>query len=199
MARYQDLTIKQFLQCKLIAELETDPIIRKTKMLAMVSGRTLDEVESLPLDKLLKELKGLDQAETLQEDAKVKMKFRLGGKRWIIKWRQQDLTAEQYIDSTFFCKDQDKILQNIHNILASLAVERGWFKELGYSGETHKERAELFYNHMKIKDAYPIMLFFCRYYKTLADNIQIYLAEEADKLLGEVKSHLEKNGDGLQP
>jgi hypothetical protein len=195
---YDNLTIKQFLQCKLIAELEKDPVTRKMKMYAEVSGKTLEEVEAMPIGDLVAGLKSLDSIDTLTTDSKVNMKFKLGGKRWIIKWRQQDLTGEQYIDSTFFCKDETKLIQNIHNILASLAVERGWFKELPYSGETHKERADLFYNHMKIKDAYPIMLFFCEYFKTLADNIQIYLVTEAEKVTREVREHLEKNGVGLQ-
>ena len=188
MKNYSELTIKQFLRCKTIADLETDPIMRKVKMLAEIEGKDVDEVESLPISQLLERLKGLDQIEAMQPDQKIKLKFKLGGKRFIVKWRQQDLTAAQYIDATHFCKDPDKIIHNVHNILAALVVERTWWgKEKKYNGDKHKEIADLFYNEMKISTAYPIMLFFCRYYEALVTNIITYLGEEAERQMSSIK------------
>jgi hypothetical protein len=188
MKNYSELTIKQFLRCKTIADLETDPIMRKVKMLAEIEGKDVDEVESMPIGDLLARLKGLEQIEAMQPDQKIKLKFKLGGKRFIVKWRQQDLTAAQYIDATHFCKDPDKIIHNIHNILAALVVERTWWgKEKKYNGDKHKEIADLFYNEMKISTAYPIMLFFCRYYEALVANIITYLGEEAERQMSSIK------------
>ena len=199
MADLNDLTIKQFLKCKTISELETDPVIRKLKLFAEIKGKTFDEVESIPMNELFAQLRELDTLQTLPTDSKVNMKFKVGGKKYIIKWRQQDLTAEQYIDARYFCKYPDKIVHNIHNILASLAVERNWLSESPYSGETHKERAEAIMNELKISQAYPIMVFFCEFYKMLTDNTLTYMVEESSKLLKEVEQHFTKNGDGLQP
>lgn len=188
MKNYSELTIKQFLRCKTIADLETDPIMRKVKMLAEIDGKDVDEVESLPIGELLERLKGLEQIEAMQPDQKIKLKFKLGGKRFIVKWRQQDLTAAQYIDATHFCKEQDKIIYNIHNILAALVVERTWWgKEKKYNGDKHKEIADLFYNQMKISTAYPIMLFFCKYYEALVTNMLTYLGEAAEKQMSSIK------------
>ena len=188
MKNYSELTIKQFLKCKTIADLETDPIMRKVKMLAEIEGKDVDEVESLPIGELLERLKGLEQIEAMQPDQKIKLKFKLGGKRFIVKWRQQDLTAAQYIDATHFCKEPDKIIHNIHNILAALVVERTWWgKEKKYNGDKHKEIADLFYNQMKISTAYPIMLFFCKYYEALVTNMLTYLGEEAEKQMSSIK------------
>jgi hypothetical protein len=188
MKNYSELTIKQFLRCKTIADLETDPIMRKVKMLAEIEGKDVDEVESMPIGDLLARLKGLEQIEAMQPDQKIKLKFKLGGKRFIVKWRQQDLTAAQYIDATHFCKDPDKIIHNIHNILAALVVERTWWgKEKKYNGDKHKEIADLFYNEMKISTAYPIMLFFCKYYEALVANIITYLGEEAERQMSSIK------------
>lgn len=188
MKNYSELTIKQFLRCKTIADLETDPIMRKVKMLAEIEGKDVDEVESMPIGDLLSRLKGLEQIEAMQPDQKIKLKFKLGGKRFIVKWRQQDLTAAQYIDATHFCKEQDKIIHNIHNILAALVVERTWWgKEKKYNGDKHKEIADLFYNQMKISTAYPIMLFFCKYYEALVTNMLTYLGAEAEKQMSSIK------------
>jgi hypothetical protein len=194
ISTYSDLTIKQYLQCKIIAELEPDPLIRKMKMLAEVSGKTLEWAESLPLGELRSRLKDLDQINETPKEGGAKMKFKIGGKTYKIKWRAQDMTGDQYIDATHFCKDPTKIESNIHNILSALAVECGWFKDKPYSGETHKERADLFFNEMKMKQAYPIMVFFCEYFKILEVNTLTYLAEAGEKLV----TDFTQNGVGLQ-
>lgn len=194
ISNYSDLTIKQYLQCKMIAELEPDPLIRKMKMLAEVSGKSLDWAESLPLGELNSKLRDLDQINATPKEGGAKMKFKIGGKTYRIKWRAQDMTGDQYIDATHFCKDSTKLESNIHNILAALAVEAGWWSDKPYSGDTHKERADLFFNEMKMSQAYPIMVFFCEYFKTLQDNILTYLVKEGEKLV----TDFTQNGDGLQ-
>ena len=143
-------------------------------------------------------LRKFEVNDTLDSNAKVKMKFKLGGKKYIILWRQQDMTAEQYIDASHFCKDQTNIVHNIHNILASLAVERTWWKNKPYSGETHKERAELFKREMRIKDAYPVMVFFYTYFKKLDDNTLTFLEKEAAKVKEVLGKRFTQSGVGLQ-
>ena len=122
------------------------------------------------------------------------MDFKVKGRRFKCIWQTQKLTAAQYIDATSFCKDEASIINNIHNILAAICIEKTWYgKVKKYDGVNHKEVADLFLNHMKIEVAYPIMLFFCRYYKELADNILIYLEAEANKAMEKVKPILDKH------
>jgi hypothetical protein len=67
-------------------------------------------------------------------------------------------------------------------------VERTWWgKEKKYNGDKHKEIADLFYNQMKISTAYPIMLFFCKYYEALVTNMLTYLGAEAEKQMSSIK------------
>lgn len=205
IGNYNQLTIKQFLKIKLISELEQDPLHRKVLILSEISGQSVDDIESMPIGDMIEALKGLDKIENLQTDEKIKLKFKVGGRKFIVKWKEQELTSEQFIDVSHFCKDPDKILSNIHNILASVCVERNWYgKELGYKGDKHKEIADLFYNEMKIATAYPIMLFFCKYYEELQRNILTFLESEANQAMKNTKElmekfkDLEKSGDGLQ-
>ena len=205
IGNYNQLTIKQFLKIKLISELEQDPLHRKVLILSEISGQSVDDIESMPIGDMIEALKGLDKIENLQTDEKIKLKFKVGGRKFIVKWKEQELTSEQFIDVSHFCKDPDKILSNIHNILASVCVERNWYgKELGYKGDKHKEIADLFYNEMKIATAYPIMLFFCKYYEELQRNILTFLESEASKAMKNTKelmekfTDLERSGDGLQ-
>ncbi|MFN9518899.1 MAG: hypothetical protein ACK574_04115 [Bacteroidota bacterium] len=200
LGNYYDLTIKQFLNFKSITELESDPVLRNLKLLALIEDKTLEEVEDLPIGELVNKVKKLSQIEALKPDEKVKMTIKLKGKKYRVKWKQQDLTAAQYIDATHFCKDSTKITNNIHNILAAISVEVDWLgRDKPYNGSKHKEVADLFYNHMKISQAYPIMLFFCKYYKELAEATLTYLEQEAKQAAKVVmEKHSAIGGDGLQ-
>lgn len=186
--KFDKITIGQFLKCKTIADLEPDLINRNIKLLAELSGKTFDEVESMPIEQLTNALKDFNKFELLNTDAKVKMDFKVNGRRFKCIWQTQKLTAAQYIDATSFCKDEKNIVANIHNILASICVEKNWLgKVKKYDGANHKEVADLFYNHLKIDVAYPIMLFFCKYFKELGDNILTYLESEANKAMDKAK------------
>lgn len=199
ITNYNQLSIKQFLTCKRISEMEQDPIMRKVKMLAEISGKSEDEIEDLPISELKKQLEEFSQIETLTGNKKVKMKFKVKGRRFEVIWRQQELTASQFIDSTFFTKDSTDLVNQIHNILAAICVEKTWYgKRKKYDGANHKEIADLFYNEMKISTAYPIMLFFCKYSEALQENTEICLMEELKEMNKTIQEHLTKSGDGLQ-
>jgi len=197
ISKYSDLTIKQFLNCKLISEMQTDPIDRNVRLLAEVSGKTVDEIESLPLTELKAKLKYLANIEDLGEVGKVRMKFKVKGKSFKVIWKTQELTSGQYIDVSHFTKEPDKIIYNIHNILAAISVPMKYgLIQQKYDGAKHKDIADLLYNHMTIAQAYPIMLFFCRYFEELDSNILTYLVEEGKKALKEVEAHFTPNTVG---
>jgi hypothetical protein len=197
ISKYSDLTIKQFLNCKLISEMQTDPIDRNVRLLAEVSGKSVDEIESLPLTELKAKLKYLANIEDLGEVGKVRMKFKVKGKSFKVIWKTQELTSGQYIDVSHFTKEPEKIIYNIHNILAAISVPMKYgLIQQKYDGAKHKDIADLLYNHMTIAQAYPIMLFFCRYYEELDSNILTYLVEEGKKALKEVEAHFSQNTVG---
>jgi hypothetical protein len=197
ISKYSDLTIKQFLNCKLISEMQTDPIDRNVRLLAEVSGKTVDEVESLPLTELKAKLKYLANIEDLGEVGKVRMKFKVKGKSFKVIWKTQELTSGQYIDVSHFTKEPDKIIYNIHNILAAISVPMKYgLIQQKYNGAKHKDIADLLYNHMTIAQAYPIMLFFCKYFAELDSNILTFLVQEGKKALKEVEAHFTQNTVG---
>ena len=186
---YSDLTIKQFIKCKQISELEDDPILRKVKLLAEVTGRTTEEVETMPLADMMHQLKQLDQLTGMEHSENVDMKFKVKGKRFECIWKVQELTAAQYIDVKHFAKDPNKLTENIHNILAAICVERTWYgKRKPYNGTNHEAIANHLYTHMTINQAYPIMVFFCKFSEALSSAILTYTVEEAQKLKQQITS-----------
>jgi hypothetical protein len=177
--------------------MQTDPIDRNVRLLAEVSGKSVDEIESLPLTELKAKLKYLANIEDLGEVGKVRMKFKVKGKSFKVIWKTQELTSGQYIDVSHFTKEPDKIIYNIHNILAAISVPMKYgLIQQKYDGAKHKDIADLLYNHMTIAQAYPIMLFFCKFFAELDSNILTYLVEEGKKALKEVEAHFSQNTVG---
>lgn len=202
-----ELTIKQFLNCKRIADLEQDPLNRNIRLLAEVSGMTIDEVEALPIEVLKKRLKELSDINTLVEGSKVNMNIKVKGERFRIVWQLNKLTAAQYIEVCEWTKDSENIIYNIHKILASLAIRRTWYgKLMKRDASEHKYISDLFYNHMKIGQAYPIMLFFCKFSQALHENILTSLEVElktltqklASKYKQQTQMDIGANGAGLR-
>jgi hypothetical protein len=177
--------------------MESDPIDKNVRLLAEMSGKSVDEIESLPISELKEKLKHLANIEDLGEVGKVRMKFKVKGKYFKVIWKTQDLTSGQYIDVSHFTKDPQQIIYNIHNILAAICVPMKYgLIQQKYDGAKHKDIADLLYNHMTIAQAYPIMLFFCRYYEELDKAILTYLAEEAKKTLKVVEEHFTQSTVG---
>ncbi len=177
--------------------MQSDPIDKNVRLLAEVSGKSVDEIESLPITELKAKLKHLANIEDLGEVGKVRMKFKVKGKSFKVIWKTQDLTSGQYIDVSHFTKEPEQIIYNIHNILAAICVPMKYgLIQQKYDGTKHKDIADLLYNHMTIAQAYPIMLFFCRYYEELDKAILTYLVEESQKTLKVVEERFTQSTVG---
>ena len=65
--KFEKITISQFIKCKTIAELETDPLNRNIKLLAELTNKTFDEIESMPIEDLTKSLKAFSEIVNAEE------------------------------------------------------------------------------------------------------------------------------------
>ena len=93
----------------------------------------------------------------------------------------RNITGGQYIDLSSYCKNQDKIMENIHYLSAIVCDEVSWYGgKKKYDGEKLNEKAELF-KQLPITVLYPITLFFCTNLLALTDAIQTYLEQEIQK------------------
>ena len=174
--------------------MESDPIDKNVRLLAEVSGKSVSEVENLPLTELKAKLKYLSNIEDLGEVGKIRMKFKIKNKYFKVIWKTQELTSAQYIDVSHFTKEPEQIIYNIHNILAAICVPMKYgLIQQKYNGSNHKEISDLIYNHMTIAQAYPIMLFFCKFYEELDKATLTYLVEAGKKTLTEVEEHFSQN------
>ena len=173
---------------------------KSIRLLSEISGKTQEQIEEMPIIEMKAQLKELYEIEHLNENTKVNMNIKVKGERFRVVWELTKLTAAQYIEVAEWTKEPEKIIYNIHKILASLVVRRTWYgKTKKWDATEHKYIADLFYNNMKIEQAYPIMLFFCKYSEALHDSMRTYLAEQAVKLTREAQEMIiGESGDGLR-
>lgn len=176
---YYNITIEQYCKLKSVGKIKSDPIERQISELAILSGKSETYFETMPLPKLMRQIKNFTNFQT-EPSKKLSNYIIVGWRLYKVDWRLTEISAAQFIDMGEFVKDQETIDENIHNIMACLTRRVKWFKAEKYRG--HSERADFFYKKMKIKKAFPVALFFCRYFQELLNHIPSFLEKEIQKL-----------------
>ncbi|MEI7668922.1 MAG: hypothetical protein WCJ33_02435 [Pseudomonadota bacterium] len=91
--------------------------------------------------------------------------FTFKGKIYRTETEIQNIKGGQYIDLTSYTSDADKIIPNLHYLIAIMTSEVNWFGfKKKYSGEAMIKRAELF-KKLPITITYPLCVFFVRTWK----------------------------------
>jgi hypothetical protein len=178
---YFNLTLRQFIKLNQIPK--EDWLERL--LFVYPKSKTLDIIKCSILYEDLKE------AENELPKTKLSKFYRVGWNWYYLNTKLSAVRADQFIDLAHFA-GQEEPTEEIHNILAVFLIPvKSFFGEWLYKGSIHKEVANDLLN-MKLKDATPIMVFFCNYLEKLSEAIPTYLVEKAEKL-----SLFIKNGDGL--
>lgn len=204
------LTIDKFQKLQSIATLETDEILRASKLVQVLLDKTEDYVESLPprnfgmlCAKLQKafDLK-IDQA-TMSIPSSL---IQANGKAYHLNFDvKMPFNTGRYIEVLTFSKDDP--IMNMHNILASICTPMSWswrklnFVKLDYDALKHEEYA----NDMKqadFKHGYFAMVFFYQVLKHSTNNTMDCLISEMNlrkvnkKRVQQLKRILQIIGDG---
>jgi len=180
---YFNLTLKQFIELNRIPK--EDWVERLSFVYPKANDERLSELPLLYED--------LVHAENELPKAKLSKFYKVGWNWYYLNTKLSAVRADQFIDLAHFA-GKDEPTEEIHNILAIFLIPvKSFFGKWLYNGSIHKEVANELLN-MNLKDATPIMVFFCNYLEKLSQAIPTYLTGKAEKL-----SHSIKNGVGLQP
>jgi hypothetical protein len=187
---YLNLTLSDYI--KLNSGLFETDFDRDIYRLSIVLKCSVESLKALPYEKIVSLSKELTELEKEDIKGSLKNRIKVGSKWFFADYRLTKLTAGQFIDVSSIV--QQDLELNIHKLLACFFTPLFWrfANPIPYDGGRHKEVSEDLLQ-MKIKDAYPIMVFFCRYLKESSEAIPTYLKEVNQEL----KTHLLKNGDGL--
>lgn len=148
---WKDITIQKFISINEILKSEQDELSKKIQIYNLLTGVPMEEIREMPLGVFFEKYNS-DFAFLLTEIPQVVPKYwEYNNVRYHITTEVEKLKAGQYIDFKEYSKEPEKI----HNIMAVLCYADG-----KYNGETHKERAEMFYKYMPITVVAPLAVFF---------------------------------------
>lgn len=151
--------------------------------IALLTERTIDEVNDMNLIELKKEVAKLRFMEVLPKE-KIQSAFYLKGQMYDVVLDMTKLTGAQVVDiQHFFEKGKDNPITQSHNLLACLCRRRNWMLLPGkYDGKRQSEVAEDIFLHLTMDIAYPILLFFSKVGAVLLPDIQNYLIFRVEKM-----------------
>lgn len=192
---YYNLTLKDFIELQQVKDLGIEA---KKKKLSIIYKIELEFFDGFTSEQIISLYSEFEQLESQPIKTTYKKRVKVGSRWFYVDYRLSKISASQFIDISHFSKSNP--IENIHKIVASCIRPISWKygKPSKYNGEEHEEISELLLNSMKVKDAYPIMLFFCTLSSKLSDNILTYFLSTKEETLNKLKLFTQ-NGDGLQP
>lgn len=181
---WHEVTIKQYLGINdLIIDQSIDMIDKQVRVIAELTGRSIDEIEQLDLS----EFKSMcSQTSFLYEKPSDRLtgSFIIDGVKYIFYPTKPIRKAKDFIDLSHLTKDKDHILDNIHKIMAVFCKPE--------TEQDFNERAEIFLQKLTIDKAYPIAVFFWTVFQKLSPIIQNSLIQTNQKRMTEMIEMLEE-------
>lgn len=194
MKEWRNITLKTLIEADKVSKEEGDPLEIQVRIIALITGKSEDEVWDMPkarLHKLLNEYQKLG----LPKEQKVK-DFKAGKWYWRPEMDISKFSGGQYMDCIELVKDKDKIIERLPDLLATICepyYNYPLFIKRKPKLSFEEKRAMLL--EARAEDVYPLSLFFCRVLIHLTKDTVSSLEEMAKNLKNQ-KTHSVSNGDG---
>ena len=159
--KFEDLTIKQYIDLLAVDALETSDIDKKIKKLAIVLGKKESEVEAMPITAF----ENIGFLNNIPKHLKFKEKTRIGFKTYKACTDLNDIGVNQLVD--FY--SLNKAYAPVNELLA--VVYRP------YNPDKHKEISQAFLSK-KVGDVLGTVFFFKNYFLKCEKHIQEYLENQ---------------------
>ena len=159
--KFEDLTIKQYIDLLAVDAMETSDIDKKIKKLAIVLNKKESEVEAMPITAF----ENIGFLSNIPKQLKFKEKTRIGFKTYKACTNLNDIGVNQLVD--FY--SLNKANAPINELLA--VVYRP------YNPDKHKEISQAFLSK-KVGDVLGTVFFFKHYYLRCEKHIALYLENQ---------------------
>ena len=197
--KWEDVTIKNYINLRPVLNSKLNPIERVVNILAVVTGQKRDVIKNISLKQYKSIKKKMSFLETeLPKQLKDK-RFKIGGQWYEFKVDAKKLLFGEYINSMEILQnakdDEEAIFNNLHHILTTICrpVKKtvfGW-KHIEVDSEVLRKTADNFLNNMPMTIAYPIGVFFYTHSEDLTKAIKTCLMQEAEKMTKEAREELD--------
>lgn len=173
---FNDLTIEQFQECYFV--LGSKPTLDSWIMvISILSGKSKDTIESLPIKELKKEINKLQFLLSPNLNEKVNKFISIKGRPFKAVFFASDMQTNQVADLKGLMHKEgqsvnDTIVENAHKLLACIYLPltlRG-FK---YVPSKHKEVSQYF-RKAKMGDVYGTLFFYSNLYRNLIEAINTF-------------------------
>jgi len=194
---WKNKTVRDFIRIQEVIHLELNPVKRMAKVLEIATKHNYDDLMQLPMQ----ELRALAKREEWAfnaPDGDSMYRFKFKGRRFEPIVDATRIKAEQFIDGTELSKGTELELIQRLNILMGVITEettprwKFWKKRL-----TDQEKFAMVLD-MPVAYVYPNVIFFCRVWATLLEDIPTYLEKMAEELTATAHG-MQKDMDGQQP
>lgn len=192
---WSEVTVEQFTALQNV--MKHDDLHEYEKNVAIISimsGWSEAAVKELSLKSYTNVMKSLAFLSSAVE-GKLQKYMMANGKKYRIESDVEKLTGGQYITLMHLMKDQDKVMDNMADILALFCIPstKTWFgwKDGTYNSEKHNAVAADM-KKAKMDVVYPLTAFFFESYKNYARSMQVYLAMMAKTNLKEAEKKLKR-------
>ena len=197
MSNWDKITTRDFIRIQEVIHLELNPVKRMAKVLEIATKHKYDDLMQLPMQ----ELRALAKREEWAfnaPDGDSMYRFKFKGRRFEPIVDATRIKAEQFIDGTELSKGTELELIQRLNILMGVITEettprwKFWKKRL-----TDQDKFAMVLD-MPVAYVYPNVIFFCRVWATLLEDIPTYLEKMAEELTATAHG-MQKDMDGKQP
>jgi len=171
------MKVKQFQELYFISKGEDIDFDKSIKMVGVLTGKTPEQVETMPMKKFNKQCATIVKAFEIFGKELIKGKpskyLFVNGRIYRLNYDLQK--ASKYVEGITFAKD---IINDIHKLLATIAEPINWRGKV-----YHREHADIAKDmeNVDFEAAYHAAVFFYLQYQILMQVIQPYLVQEATK------------------
>lgn len=195
---WKDVTVWQWIQLQnvLLKKSEYTELDIAVKSLAILTNQTENQIDSLKIKDLQKQLEGIKFiTDTLPEPKPVDY-IKTPGRRYRCIYDVKNIPYARYLETKFFGTD---VGLNIHKICASMVMPmkltwRGW-KVASYDSAKHEEYAEDLLE-APFEQVYGSIVFFCQVFSDSIKSLSGYFKTESMKA-GMTQEEAEKMAQDL--
>ena len=191
---WEGVTIEQFQALQKILAEKGDEYATNMAIISIMSGVPVDEIETYALKTYAKCMRTLSfLSEQLVGEVQKAVEF--GGLRYDVITDVYKLNGGQYITLMHLMKDPDKVIDQLHEIMAVFLVpkEKTWWgwKSQKYNSKKHKEIAEAMLQ-APMTIVQPLSAFFLTSYLKSAKHILESSVRKAEKIKKQAEKKLRR-------
>ena len=191
---WEGVTVEQFQALQKILAEKGDEYPTNVAIISIMSGVPMDEIETYSLKTYAKCMQTLSFL-TEQLVGEVQKVVEFGGVRYDVITDVYKLNGGQYITLMHLMKDPDKVIDQLHEIMAVFLVpkKRTWYgwKSQKYNADNHKEIAEAMLQ-APMTIVQPLSAFFLASYLKSAKHILESSVKKAEKIKRQAERRLKR-------